>query len=92
LPRPRPLLQSSSYSWLLTLVGTGRLIGLFLQPPQKKGGDDGTADRAMKVLIQVRQHLRKKKDFETADLIRNLLTEQKITLEDRADGTVWRAE
>jgi len=46
----------------------------------------------MKVLIQVRQHLRKKKDFESADLIRNLLTEQKITLEDRPDGTLWRAE
>jgi cysteinyl-tRNA synthetase len=50
------------------------------------------ADKAMKVLIHVRQHLRKKKDFESADLIRHLLAEQKITLEDRPDGTVWRAE
>jgi cysteinyl-tRNA synthetase len=75
------------------LVGLGRLIGLFLEPPSKRiAADDGVADKAMKVLIQVRQHLRKKKDFESADLIRNLLSEQKITLEDRPDGTLWRAE
>jgi len=75
------------------LIGLGRLIGLFLEPPTKRtASDDGVADKAMKVLIQVRQHLRKKKDFESADLIRNLLTEQKITLEDRPDGTLWRAE
>jgi cysteinyl-tRNA synthetase len=75
------------------LIGLGRLIGLFLEPPPKRtAADDGTADKAMKVLIEVRQHLRKKKDFESADLIRKLLTDQKITLEDRPDGTVWRAE
>lgn len=75
------------------LVGLGRLIGLFLEPPTKRtASDDGVAEKAMKVLIQVRQHLRKKKDFESADLIRKLLTDQKITLEDRPDGTLWRAD
>ena len=50
-------------------------------------------DKVMRILIQIRQHLRKnRKDFETADMIRDLLTEQKITLEDRSDGTHWRAE
>ncbi len=75
------------------LIALGRLIGLFIEPQQKRSaGDNDLADRAMQVLIKIRQHLRKKKDFETADLIRTLLTEQKITLEDRPDGTVWRAE
>ncbi|MBI3833216.1 MAG: cysteine--tRNA ligase, partial [Planctomycetes bacterium] len=75
------------------LIALGRLIGLFIQPPQKpSAADDGTAGKAMSVLIKIRQHLRKKKDFETADLIRTLLTEQRITLEDRADGTTWRAD
>jgi cysteinyl-tRNA synthetase len=75
------------------LIGLGRFIGLFLEPPSKKAaGQDDLTDRVMQILIKVRQHLRKKKDFETADLIRHLLTEQKITLEDRPDGTVWRAE
>ncbi len=75
------------------LISLGRLIGLFLDPPARRtASDDGVADKAMKILIHIRQHLRKKRDFETADLIRNLLVEQKITLEDRPDGTAWRAE
>ena len=70
-----------------------QLIGVFLEPQKEKAGsEDGLADKAMQVLIQVRQHLRKKKDFESADLIRDLLREQKITLEDRAGETEWRAE
>lgn len=75
------------------LIALGRLIGVFIDPPAKAAdASNGVADMAMQVLIQIRQHLRKKKDFETADLIRNLLTERKITLEDRADGTIWRAD
>jgi cysteinyl-tRNA synthetase len=75
------------------LIAVSRLIGVFLEPQEKKaaGGDELT-EAAMQVLIKVRQHLRKKKDFETADMIRNLLAESKITLEDRPDGTIWRAE
>jgi cysteinyl-tRNA synthetase len=73
------------------LISTARLIGLFLEPAEKgdAAGDDLT-EEAMQVLIKVRRHLRRKKDFETADLIRDLLAEAKITLEDRADGTTWR--
>ncbi|MBU0719244.1 MAG: cysteine--tRNA ligase [Planctomycetes bacterium] len=75
------------------LIAMARLIGVFIDPPEKKaGGGDGVADKAMEVLIKVRQHLRKKKDFESADLIRDLLKDARITLEDRPDGTVWRAE
>jgi len=75
------------------LVAVGRLIGLFLESPAKKsGGEDGAADKAMRVLLQVRQHLRKKKDFETSDMIRDLLAKERITIEDRADGSHWRAE
>ncbi len=75
------------------LISVSRLIGIFLEPQSKKSaGDDGVADQAMQVLIKIRQHLRKKKDFETSDMIRDLLIEQKITLEDRPDGTIWRAE
>ncbi len=75
------------------LIGLGRVLGLFEKPPVRKvAGDDGLTDQVMQVLIQVRQHLRKKKDFETADLIRNLLAERKVVLEDRPDGTGWRVE
>ncbi len=75
------------------LIGVARLIGIFIDPQEKKkvGGDDLT-DQVMQVLIEVRKHLRGKKDFETADLIRNRLADAKITLEDRPDGTLWRKE
>ncbi|MCO6436955.1 MAG: cysteine--tRNA ligase [Phycisphaerae bacterium] len=74
------------------LIATARLIGMFIEPAAKRAaGDDGLTDAVMQVLIQIRQHLRKnKKDYETSDLIRDLLAERKITLEDRPDGTIWR--
>ena len=75
------------------LIATARLIGLFLDPRAgQAGGDGGVAEQAMGALIKIRQHLRKQKDFETADLIRDLLVDAKITLEDRPDGTVWRSK
>ena len=75
------------------LISVARLIGVFLDPPDATAaGSDGLLDKAMNVLIQVRQHVRKNKDFATADLIRDLLKEQGITLEDRADGTGWRKD
>ncbi len=74
------------------LLAMGRVIGLFLEPRSADAAaTDGVAQKAMEVLIAVRQHLRKRKDFESADLIRNLLTERRIAIEDRPDGTIWRA-
>jgi len=70
-----------------------RLIGLFIDPPKRKPvAGDGLGEKAMEVLIKVRQHLRKKKDFESADMIRDLLAGHNITLEDRPGGTIWRQE
>lgn len=74
------------------LVATARLIGLFIDPPAKSGGDNELTDKVMRVLIEVRAHLRGKKDFETADLIRDRLAENKIVLEDRGGETNWRVD
>ena len=72
---------------LVTLDQTKCLLGI---PAVHQ--DDGVADAVMQILIQVRQHVRGKKDFETADMIRDLLKERNITVEDRPDGTIWRLE
>ena len=66
---------------LRELAGT---LGLFRKPQQEKapGGDD-LAGKLMKLLIELRAEARKKKDFATADRIRNTLTEIGVTLEDR---------
>ena len=75
------------------LIAIGRLIGLFVKPQKQKGGaDDALTDKVMQVLIQIRQHVRKNKDFQTADLIRDGLRDIGITLEDRPDGTLWRKD
>jgi cysteinyl-tRNA synthetase len=65
-------------------------LGLFRKPPQEKsaGGDDLTG-KLMTLLIDLRNEARKKKDFATADRIRNTLTEFGVTLEDRPGGTEW---
>ncbi|RME38817.1 MAG: cysteine--tRNA ligase [Planctomycetota bacterium] len=73
------------------LIELGRLLGLFIDPPLRNTtAEDGLTDQVMQILIDVRGHARKKKDFETADMIRDRLAQMGITLEDLPDGTVWR--
>ncbi len=65
-------------------------LGLFRKPPQRKSaGDDAVLGKLMDLLIELRAEARKKKDFATADRIRNGLTAIGIALEDRPGGTEW---
>ena len=75
---------------LRELAGT---LGLFLVPPAKKSaaGDDGRTPKFMDLIIELRKDARARKDFATADKIRNALTAMGIVLEDRPSGTEWRA-
>jgi cysteinyl-tRNA synthetase len=84
------IIQARIQSYM-DLWWTSAAWSAFSSTPTKAAGSDAVADKAIQVLIAVRQQLRKKKDFETADLLRNMLAERKITLEDRPDGTIWRA-
>ena len=75
------------------LIGMGRLLGLFLDPVEaKSAGADDQMDQVMQILIDIRAHCRKKKDFEVSDLIRDRLAETGITLEDRSGQTTWRVQ
>ena len=65
-------------------------LGLFRKPPQEKdAGGDNLSGKLMKLLIDLRNESRKKKDFATADQIRKSLVEIGVILEDRPGGTEW---
>jgi cysteinyl-tRNA synthetase len=76
---------------LLVLRELTGVLGLFLEPPTSDGGgaDEGLVAKLMELVIEIRANARKGKDFATADLVRNKLTEAGIVLEDRPDGTGW---
>ena len=46
----------------------------------------------MRLLIDLRNTSRAKKNFEVADQIRDALTQMQIVLEDRKGETTWRRE
>jgi cysteinyl-tRNA synthetase len=70
------------------LAGT---LGLFRKPvEQKQADDDGVTGKLMQLIIELRADARGRKDFATADKIRNGLAAVKIVLEDRPGGTEWR--
>ncbi|HMB96447.1 MAG TPA: DALR domain-containing protein, partial [Tepidisphaeraceae bacterium] len=78
-----------------TLRRLGQLFGLFRTSPESTSQTQNTsvlADQLMQLIIQLRAEVRKKKDFATADAIRDGLAKLKITIEDRAGGTTWRKD
>ncbi len=76
---------------LTTLKELAGIMGLFQKAAAKSGGvDEELVDQLVGILIRVRALAREKKDFATADLIRERLSHIGITLEDRSDKTDWR--
>jgi cysteinyl-tRNA synthetase len=71
------------------------ILGVFRQPvtkPSSGGGNEAFTNDLMQLLITLRADSRKAKQFEIADKIRKSLTDLKVTLEDRPDGTGWRRD
>lgn len=67
------------------------ILGLFFKaPPKAASGDDQLTDTLMQLIIKLRGDARAKKDFATADVIRDALNEAHIILEDRDGGTTWK--
>ncbi len=88
-----PEQKGDALSAAARVIAIARLIGMFIDPPEtKSAADDGLTDTLMQLIIDVRKELRSNKDFQTADLIRDRLAKNKITIEDRPDGTIWRRD
>jgi cysteinyl-tRNA synthetase len=80
----------------ITLKHLGSVLGLIQGEPQSflqaKTDDNETGLDADEIenLIQQRNTARAEKDFARADQIRDQLSDMNISLEDAADGTIWR--
>lgn len=68
----------------------GEVLGIV---PEREdvGTDAEREDGLVRLLIDLRNRARADKDWATADTIRNRLKELNVVLEDRADGTIWKA-
>jgi cysteinyl-tRNA synthetase len=67
----------------------GGVFGLRLDTAQQEQRD---ADPFIDLLVEVRAGLRKAKQFELADTVRQRLSDLGVTLEDTAQGTRWKYE
>ena len=59
------------------------VLGIIWTPAESV---DVLSDELLKLIVDIRQAVRKKKDFETSDLIRSRLNEMGITIEDTKEG------
>lgn len=67
----------------------GEVLGL-VPEREEVGADAEREDGLVRLLVDLRNQARANKDWATADVIRNRLKELNVTLEDRADGTIWK--
>ena len=76
------------------LRGSGALLGLLQADPEAwfrgRGQEDGMSDADIEALIAARAAARAQRDFAEADRIREAMAAEGITLEDTAEGTLWR--
>lgn len=72
-----------------TFMTLGGVLGLF-EKQEAAGNDDSLVGELMNLIIYIRQEARQKKDWPTADAIRNRLGELGIVLEDTPQGVHWK--
>jgi len=68
----------------------GEILGLKVEGKQKTSND--LTNELMELVLLLRKEAKTKKDFTTADLIRDKLTDSKVEVKDTRDGTTWSYE
>ena len=74
-------LVSLYHSWAFSVLG--------LQQPETSGKASEITGDLIEMILQLRTVAKSSRDFETADRIRNELTNLGITIKDRKDGADW---
>lgn len=74
--------------WRLMDELTG-VLGLF-QKTENQGDQEGLVNGLMDLILNIRQQARSKKDWPTADMIRDSLKELEIIIEDTPQGPKWK--
>jgi len=84
-----PGVLQEAFTIYKTLLGT---FGLFEKLSLKDAAlqGDKLTDELLNFLIEIRNAARKRKDFETSDMIRDRLAKLDVILEDTPKGTVWK--
>jgi cysteinyl-tRNA synthetase len=88
--------NKSLAEWRLSAEGARRILGLLKEADQVFGILPAEAPKAedldgvMRILIEVRKELRKRKQYDLADEIRDMLASMGIKLEDTAEGAKWK--
>ena len=68
----------------------GGVLGIIPDETADSGADAEREAGLIQLLIKLRAQARANKDWATSDQIRDQLKELGVTLEDRADGTIWK--
>lgn len=66
------------------------ILGILNNSASAQDGNAELVDQLMDIIIEIRQEARKKKDWGTADQIRDKLAEAGIVLEDSPQGVRWK--
>jgi len=74
-------LRSLYHSYVYSVLG--------LTPPEASGTSDEITGHLMELILQLRQEAKSNRDFQTADRIRDGLTDLGINVKDRKDGADW---
>jgi len=80
-------LMREAYETLLKLTD---VLGIYQE--ERRSGDEELISKLIDLIVEIRHEARQRKDWATADKIRDRLAQLGIKLQDTREGTIWRFE
>ncbi|RKY04546.1 cysteine--tRNA ligase [Candidatus Poribacteria bacterium] len=80
-------LMREAYETLLKLTD---VLGIYRE--ERRSGDEELISKLIDLIVEIRHEARQRKDWATADKIRDRLAQLGIKLQDTREGTIWRFE